>query len=200
MSKNRLAIAFVPSSAILSSALLSLIAGTARGAENYNIEPAHAAVTFKIDHAGLSWTYGRFNDVGGKFSIDAAPAKTSFSLGIKPESIDTGNAKRDEHLRSPDFFNVKQFPGLSFASTSVKPVDGGYAVSGDLTLHGVTKPVNLVLKGGKKAEFPPGSGTQRTGYSTELSLKRSDFGMDKMVGMIGDEVRIAISFEGVKAP
>jgi len=126
----------------------------------------------------------------------ATPAKSSFTLNIKPESIDTGTAKRDDHLRSPDFFNAKQFPAMGFKSTQVKPVVGGLEVRGDFTMHGVTKPITFLLKGGKKGEFPPGM--QRTGYSTELVIHRSDFGMDKMVEAIGDEVKVEISFEGVK--
>ena len=173
--------------------LLAAAPASAR-AEEYAIDPMHTAVSFKISHLGLSWVHGRFNDVSGGFVLDGDTA--SFVLNIKPESVDTGNAKRDEHLRSPDFFNVKQFPGLTFKSTAVKPVKDGYEVTGDLTLHGVTKPVTFTLLGGRKAEFP--KNVQRTGYSTELTLKRSEFGMDKMLEAIGDEVRIVISFEGVK--
>lgn len=166
-------------------------------ADDYTLDGMHTAATFKASHLGLSWVHGRFNDVKGSFRIDPADAaKCSFSLNIKAESLDTGNAKRDEHLRSPDFFNVKQFPGLTFQSTSVKSIKDGYEVTGDLSLHGVSKSVTFPLLGGRKAEFP--KGVQRTGFSTELSIKRSDFGMDKMLEAIGDEVFISISFEGVK--
>ena len=157
----------------------------------------HTAASFNISHIGISWTHGRFDDVSGNFSIDPGdPSKSSFALTIKAESIDTGNAKRDQHLKSPDFFNVKQFPAITFKSTAIKAAKDGYEVTGDFTLHGVTKPVTLTLEGGKKAEFP--KGVQRTGYSTDLTLKRSDFGMDKFVGMLGDDVHIAVSFEGTK--
>ncbi len=180
------------------AATLVLVPGrVARSADNFALDAAHSAVTFKIAHMGLSWTYGRFNDVAGQFTLDEqAPGKSSFALNLKPDSIDTGMAKRDDHLRSPDFLNVKQFPAISFKSTKVKPVDGGYEVTGDFTLHGVTKPITFTLIGGKRAEFPPGM--QRTGFSTELTLKRSDFGMDKMLEAIGDEIKTSISFEGVK--
>jgi polyisoprenoid-binding protein YceI len=166
-------------------------------ADNYVIDAMHTAVTFKVSHLGLSWTCGRFNDVSGSFVLDAGnPATSSFELNVKPESVDTGNAKRDEHLRTPDFFNVKQFPVFSFKSTAVKPVENGFEVTGDLTLHGTTKSVTFTLQGGRKAEFP--KGVQRTGYTTDLSIKRSAFGMDKMLEAVGDEVFITISFEGVK--
>lgn len=165
--------------------------------DEYAIDPMHTGVTFKISHLGLSWTYGRFNDVTGSFSIDeAAPEKCSFNLTIKTDSVDTGNKKRDEHLLSPDFFNAKQFPLITFKSTAVKAAKGGFEVTGDMTMHGQTKPVTFNLVGGVKAEFPPG--VHRTGYTTELVLKRSDFGMDKMKEAIGDDVHISISFEGTK--
>jgi polyisoprenoid-binding protein YceI len=176
--------------------VLTVLAGGAT-AEDYTVDAMHTAVTFKVSHIGLSWTHGRFNDVQGSFSIDPEDAaKCSFNLMIKAESIDTGNTKRDDHLRSPDFFNVKQFPSLSFQSTVIKAIKDGYQVTGDLTLHGVTKPVTFSLLGGRKAEFP--KGVQRTGYSTDLRLKRTDYGMDKMTEAIGDEVYISISFEGTK--
>ncbi len=169
----------------------------ARAADEYTVDPMHSGVNFKISHLGLSWIHGRFDNYSGSFTLDLAdPAKCSFGLTIKAESIDTNNAKRDEHLRSPDFFNAKQFPAITFKSTSVKPVKDGYAVTGDLTLHGVTKPVTLTLLGGRKAEFP--KGVQRTGFSTELVLKRSEFGMVKFGEALGDDVHIAVSFEGTK--
>jgi polyisoprenoid-binding protein YceI len=164
-----------------------------RAAENYTVDAAHTSVTFKISHLGLSWTHGRFNDVAGSFVVDADPAKSSFTLNIKPESIDTGNRQRDDHLRSPDFLNVKQFPAMSFKTTAVKAASDGYDVTGDFTMHGVTKSIKFNLTGGKTAEFPPG--TKRTGYSTDLVLKRTDFGVGA-AGPIGDEVHVSISFEG----
>jgi polyisoprenoid-binding protein YceI len=177
--------------------VFAVMAGPA-AADEYTIDGMHTSVSFKISHIGLSWTHGRFNNVSGSFSIDPADAaKSSFNLTIKTDSIDTANAKRDAHLRSPDFLNVKQFPTLTFKSTAVKAIKDGYQVTGDLTMHGVTKSVTFSLLGGRKAEFP--KGVQRTGYSTDLSLKRSDFGMDKMAPAIGDEVYISISFEGTKS-
>jgi polyisoprenoid-binding protein YceI len=177
-------------------ALGSLVVAVAVRADNYQIDPMHTAVTFKVSHLGLSWVHGRFNKVSGNFSIDADAAKTSFALNIEPDSIDTGIAKRDDHLKSPDFFDVKQFPQFTFKTTAVKSIRDGFEVTGDLTLHGKTKSISFPLLGGREAEFP--KGVKRTGYSTELVIKRSEFGMDKMQEAIGDEVRIAISFEGTK--
>ena len=188
-----------PCGLILATLLVALgsVAPLARAADDYDMDPMHSSVYFKISHLGLSWVYGRFNTFSGSFTIDPDDAgKSSFTLSIKPESVDTNNKKRDGHLRTPDFFDVKQFPTLEFKSTAVKAIDGGYDVTGDLTMHGATKQITFSLKGGGKAEFP--KGFSRTGYSTDLTLKRSEFGMDKMLPALGDEVKVAISFEGVK--
>ncbi|MGH9677898.1 MAG: YceI family protein [Candidatus Acidiferrum sp.] len=166
-------------------------------ADDFSVDDAHQAFAFKISHLGLSWTHGRFGDVSGTFTIDASdPSKSAFNLTIKTESVDTGNKKRDDHLRSPDFFNVKQYPVITFKSTSVKRAAEGLEVTGDLTMHGVTKSITFPLKGGRTAQFPPG--IHRTGYSTELVLKRGEFGIKTFAGPVGDDVYVSISFEGVK--
>lgn len=188
---------FAMKAGLLTAVVLGSALG-ARAADKYEVDPAHSSVSFKIEHSGISWIHGRFNDVAGEFLVDAEkPAASSFALTMKTESVDTANAKRDAHLASPDFFNAKQFPALSFQSKSVKKTDNGLEVTGDLTLHGETKPVSFLLRGGKTAEFPPG--TQRTGYTTHFQLKRSDFGIDSAMEFLGDEVHVEISFQGVKS-
>jgi len=177
---------------------LALGLGNAAKADDYAIDAVHSGVSFQILHAGLSYIHGRFDDFSGNFTIDTSdPSKSAFSLTIKAESIDTNNSKRDDHLKSPDFFNAKQFPTISFKSTSVKPINGGYEVTGDLTLHGQTKPMTFALTGGKMTEFPPK--VSRTGFSVpQIVVKRSDFGVGKPMPVLGDEVYVSISFEGVK--
>jgi polyisoprenoid-binding protein YceI len=178
------------------AALVATPLGSVR-ADEYTVDAAHAAAVFRVSHVGLSWTYGRFKTVSGTFTVDARnPAGAKFELTAAVDSVDTDNAQRDQHLKSPDFFNAKQFPAIAFKSTIAKPVDGGFEVAGELTLHGVTKPLTIVLKGGRTAEFP--RGVQRTGYSGEFTIKRSDFGMDKMGPAVGDEISVQISFEGTK--
>jgi polyisoprenoid-binding protein YceI len=172
-------------------------AAIAQEADAYVVDPAHSSVNFKISHLGLSWVQGRFDDFSGRFTLDRQnPANCSFELGIKTESVDTNNRKRDDHLRSPDFFNAKQFPAISFKSTAVRSVKDGYDVTGDLTMHGVTRPVIFLLSGGKSAEFP--AGVHRTGFSAELSVKRSEFGISKFAGAVGENVYLEISFEGTR--
>lgn len=176
--------------------LMAAVVANAARADDYTVDPAHSGVAFKISHLGLSWTQGRFNTFDGAFRVDRDPAQCAFVFNIQTASVDTGNPKRDEHLRSPDFFNAKQFPLMTFKSTAVTPIDGGYEITGDLTLHGVTKAVAFEVKGGGTAEFP--QGVQRTGYTSNFVLKRSEFGMDTMAGPVGDDVYVSISFEGTK--
>jgi polyisoprenoid-binding protein YceI len=184
--------------AVTAAALaLSALTASARAADNYTFDPAHCSATFRIEHVGISWVQGRFDTIAGTCTVDSEDAsKSSFALTIQTESIDTNQPQRDKHLRSPDFFNVKQFPILTFQSTKVAKIDAGLEVTGDLTLHGVTKSVTLVLHGGKTAEFP--KGTQRIGFFAGLILKRTDFGMNTMVGPVGDGVPVFVSFEAVK--
>lgn len=171
--------------------------GRTAAATDFAIDAAHSSISFKISHLGLSYVHGRFGTFSGNFSLDSSdPSKSSFRLSINPESIDTNNKQRDTHLRSPDFFNVKQFPEISFTSTSVKPLEGGFEVAGDLTVHGETKPVTLTLKGGNTAESP--KGVQRTGYIADFVVKRSDFGVGKPMPGLGDEVYVSVGIEGTK--
>jgi len=186
---------------VVCAALFSLLgaAGSAPAAEDYAIDPMHTSVYFKISHLGLTHVFGRFNEFSGSFTIDPDDAsKCSFVLNIKAESVDTNQPKRDSHLRSPDFFNVKQFPAITFKSTAVKAIPNGYKVTGDLTMHGVTKSVEFELVGGRKAQFP--KGVQRTGFTTEPTIKRSEFGVgpEQFANALGEDVRIAIGFEGTK--
>ena len=173
--------------------------GMAATGDDYSIDPVHSSVSFQVSHLDLTWLNGRFNEFSGTFTLDPSdPSKSSFKMTINPESVDTNNSKRDGHLRSPDFFNTKQFPNVSFTSTAVKPIEGGYQVTGDLDLHGVTKPITFTLKGGNKAQFP--AGVQRTGFSTSFVLKRSDFGVGnpKFAKMLGEDIYVVVGVEGTK--
>jgi polyisoprenoid-binding protein YceI len=188
MHKNLLAMALV------AFAVLGL--GMAATGDDYSIDTAHSAIVFKVSHSDINYVYGRFNQFSGNFSIDPSdPSKTSFIMTINPESIDTNSTKRDGHLRSPDFFNTKQFPEMKFTSTAVKPIEGGLEVTGNFTMHGETKPVTFNLMGGKTVQGKMG---MRTGYTANFALKRSDFGITKFSPMLGDDVHVSVSFQGVK--
>lgn len=172
-------------------------------AESYSIDLAHSKVGFKIRHI-VSKTSGAFENFAG--TVDFNPGKASplaSSVVIKTESVNTATAKRDEHLRSPDFFNVAKYPDMTFKSTSSKLVSpGNWELVGDLTLLGVTKPVTLAVTGGDTADDPWGN--KRIGFSATGKLNRKDYGMvfnmamDKGGVMLGDEVEIQIEIEGVQ--
>lgn len=156
-------------------------------------DTVHSFVLFKVKHMGASWSYGRFNAftvaVGANEDCSAV---SSVEFSVKAGSVDTGNAGRDKHLMSPDFLNAKQFEDVTFKSTSVK----GDEVTGDLTLHGVTKPVTakLVHVGAGKGM----KGEALVGWETTFTVKRSDFGMTNLVGPVGDEIAITVATELAK--
>jgi len=166
-------------------------------ADDYAYDLVHSSVSFKARHLDISWIHGRFNQVDGKFSLDRQdPTKSTFQLTIKADSVDTANPARDEHLRQPDYFDTKQFPTIEFKSTAVKAIKDGYEVTGDFTMHGKTNEITFTLMGGREIESRD---VKRVGFSTELKLKRSDFGFDKnAIGPIGDEAIIIIDCEGTR--
>lgn len=183
--------------ALVVGSLLPAGGSSASAADEYDYDLVHSSVSFKARHLGISWIHGRFNDVSGKFSLDREkPEKSTFALTIKADSVDTANKARDAHLRQPDYFDTKQFPTIEFKSTSTKVIKGGYEVTGNFTMHGTTKKIKLTLMGGKEHDFKK---VKRVAFSTELSLKRSDYGFDKnAIGPIGDEALIMIDCEGVR--
>jgi polyisoprenoid-binding protein YceI len=180
---------------ILAAVVSSL--GLAAHADTFKIDPVHSSIAFSIQHLGITDFIGRFNDVSGTVVFDKAdPSKSSVEISIPVESIDTHNEKRDQHLKSPDFFNAKQFPMIVFKSKSVEASGEDYKVTGELMLHGATKPLTLEIK--RVAEGQGMEGETRLGGGTRFKFKRSDFGMDFMQGPLGDEVTVFVSLEGVK--
>jgi polyisoprenoid-binding protein YceI len=177
-------------------AVLLSLAGLTAYADTFKIDPVHSSIVFSIKYL-VSDFYGRFNDLSGQVVFDKAdPAKSSVELTIPVESIDTHYAKRDQHLKSPDFFNAKQFPAIVFKSKSVEGSGENYKVTGDLNLHGVTKPLTLEIKRGPDDKGPEGE--IRGGGETRFTIKRSDFGMNFMQGALGDEVTVLLILQGVK--
>jgi polyisoprenoid-binding protein YceI len=171
---------------------------TAHAADTYTVDPVHTAALFKIKHVGVSYTYGRFNDVSGTVAFDAAnPAASKVEIAIQAGSVDTHSEKRDAHLASPDFFDSKQYATLGFVSTAFKKVDDAtYEVAGNFTLHGVTKPLTITVK--KIGEGKDPWGGYRIGFESTFTIKRSDFGMTKMLEAVGDEVAVTFSTEAIK--
>jgi len=170
---------------------------TARGADTFKVDPVHSSVFFSIKHLGVTDFYALFKDISGTVTFDKAdPAKSSVELTVPVESIDSRNPKRDQHLKSPDFFNAKQFPTLSFKSKKVEGSGDTFRISGDFTLHGVTKPITIEFKKGSEGKGMEGE--VRGGGETRFTIKRSDYGMTFMKDALGDDVNIILSVEGVK--
>lgn len=165
---------------------------------SYKLDSVHSHAVFKILHLGLGYQYGRFNDIQGTVWVDEKqPANSKVEVTIQTASVDTKAEKRDEHLRSPDFFNAKQFPTLSFKSTQVAAAGKNqYKVSGNLSLHGVTRPVSFVFV--KTGEGKDPWGGYRMGGEASFTIDRRDYGITFMPGGLGDKVTLMLSFEGIK--
>jgi polyisoprenoid-binding protein YceI len=167
-------------------------------ADTYNIDLAHSSAHWTAKHFGVGLTKGRFNDMAGTFTLDAKnPAANKVEITVKTDSVDSNQTKRDQHLKSPDFFDAKQFPTLSFVSERVvvKP-DGNLDVTGKLTLHGVTKQVTFTAV--KIGEGKDPFGGYRAGYTASFVVKRSEYGMKFMLDGVSDDITLDIALEGVK--
>lgn len=170
---------------------------SAHGADTYKVDPVHSSVVFSIKHNGVTNFYGAFKEISGTVAFDAAdPSKSAVELTVPVESVDTRSDKRDQHLKSPDFFNAKQFPAITFKSNKIEGSGESYKISGDLTIHGVTKPITVDFKRG--ADGKGGGGKTVGGGEAHFTIKRSDYDMKFMVGPLGDDVNIILSLEGAK--
>ncbi|MES2354856.1 MAG: YceI family protein [Pseudomonadota bacterium] len=163
----------------------------------FNADPGHTYPSFEISHFGFSVMRGRFDKTTGTATLDRAAKKGSVDVTIDAASIDTAHAKRDEHLRGPEFFNVQKFPNLKFKSDDFK-FDGDklVAVNGQLTMLGVTKPVTLQVRLFHCGPHPFAK-KEACGVDAATTIKRSDFGMATMLPAIGDEIKIAIEMEAI---
>jgi polyisoprenoid-binding protein YceI len=174
-------------------------------AENWKIDPAHTAVEFKIKHLMISWVKGTFTDVQGTVIFDEAePEKAAINVQIATASVDTGNKKRDDDLRSPNFFDAASYPVMSFVSKEVVVANGILTqINGELTLHGETRPVTLEVKDFSQTVVDPWGNTRR-GASAATTINRKDFGLTWNKALeaggvvVGDEVRISLEVELIK--
>jgi polyisoprenoid-binding protein YceI len=186
--------------ALLAIAISFLVSG-AQAADRYTIDPTHTSIIFSVAHSGFSYTYGMFRTASGNYIIDKQnPANSQFQMVIKADSLDTNDTKRNAHLMGADFFNVQQFPEITFQSTkcAVSNTAEGvvYQLTGNLTIHGVTRQVTIPLRMLGEGVGPYGD--QRTGFLCQIEVKRSDFGMTNLLekNLVGDAVGITVSFEG----
>ena len=182
---------------ILAAALLAACAAPALAAPTtYTIDPNHSQVRFGWTHFEFSNIQARFDTVGGTFTYDPENvAASSVEATIDVDSIDSGVDKLDEHLKSPDFFDAAKFGTATYKSTAVKEAGAGkLTVEGELTVHGVTKPVSLDVTINK---IGPHGMTKKpsAGFDATATLKRSDFGLGQYVPNVSDEIRIEITIE-----
>jgi polyisoprenoid-binding protein YceI len=172
-------------------------------AGRWTIDPVHSEVGFSVRHMMVSKVRGKFTDFSGEFVTGEDPLDSSVTADVALDSIDTGNADRDAHIRSADFFETDAHSTMSFRSTSVRHDDGDFVLVGDLTLKGVTKPVELQLEVGGFGPDPYGG--VRAGFTATGEIKRSDFGIDFNAVLetggvvVGDKVTLHLEIEGVLA-
>lgn len=166
----------------------------------YDFDKSHANLTFSYNHLGYSTTDGRFGDWEGELVIDQeTPANSRISMTVNTDSLDTFWGERDTHLKSADFFEVSAHPTATFVSTNVeKTSENTLAVSGDLTIKGITKPVVFDVTVNTIGEHPMAK-TPAVGLDATTVVKRSDFGMNMFVPYVGDEVTISFSAEALQA-
>ena len=170
----------------------------AMAADSYTLDPGHTFPRFEINHFGYSTHHGQFNKTAGKLVLDRAAKTGSIEITVQTASIGTGDAKLEEHLRSPDFFNVEKFPTMVYKAKTLKfNGDSPASAVGELTLLGVTKPLTLTIARVKCAMHPMLK-KENCGAEVSGTLKRSDFGMTQYVPALGDEVTLRIQVEALK--
>ena len=162
----------------------------------YDIDGNHTQVNFSYNHFGFSNITDRFMQVTGEFKLDTADlTRSSINVSIPIDGLSTGVTKLDEHLKSADFFDAAKFPTATFKSTKVEAAgDNKLKVSGDLTIHGVTRPVLLDVTVNKIGEHPM-TKVASAGFDASVTVKRSDFGMGNYVPAVSDEVNLRITLE-----
>lgn len=181
--------------AILLSTTLAL---PAVAADSYTADPAHTYPNFEVGHLGFSTSRGVFEKTTGKITLDTAAKAGTVDITIDTASLHTGWAKRDEHLKSEEFFNVAKFPTMTYKSSRLE-FDGDKltGVEGDLTLLGVTKPVSLAVTDFKCGAHPINKKAM-CGANASATIKRSDFGLSAYIPAIPDDVKLEIQIEATK--
>ena len=167
--------------------------------ETWKIDPAHSAAQFAVRHMGISTVRGEFKKVSGSAGYDTAdPAKTSLDATIDATTVDTRVDMRDNDLRSPNFLDVQKYPTITFKSKRAEAAGPGkMKITGDLTIHGVTKEVVLDVDGPTSPVKDP-SGNFHIGASATTKINRKDFGVNGAPGMAGDEISITIDAELIR--
>ena len=182
----------------------ALLSGTA-AASDWDIDPTHSSISFTVDHMVISEVQGKFDQFSGTITgFDAADAsKAKVSATIQTGSVNTSNKDRDDHLKSPDFFDAEKFPTATFTSTAIKKTgEGKYEITGDFTLHGVTKSITIPVK--MKGPITDPWGNVRTGFEGTINLDRTAYGLTwsktlETGGLVvGNDVALTLRVEAVQ--
>lgn len=147
-----------------------------RQSATYEVDAVHSSVVFRVKHVNASMFYGRFNKISGTVGFEDGKV-TSADITVQTASVDTGNTNRDDHLRNADFFNARQYPTITFTGASAD----GKKLEGDLTLHGVTKPITAEIVMSGEGEM---RGSKKVGFEARFTIKRGDF---DVVGYLADD-------------
>lgn len=169
--------------------------------DSYTVDPPHTFAYFTISHLGFSTMHGRFDKSSGKVTLDRVAKNGTIDIAIESGSVSTGYAKRDDHLKSPDFFNAVEFPNIAYKSSAIKfKGDAPVSVEGNLTLLGVTKPVALTITEFNCGTDPmdPLKKKQKCGAGAVAQIKRSEFGMKSFLPAVGDDIKLEFEIEAYK--
>lgn len=172
-------------------------------AGTWQLDPSHSSVGFTVRHMMVSKVRGKFADFTAEIHIADDPAGSTVSATVQVASVDTGDAGRDEHLRTNDFFDIAEHPTMTFRSTGLSGSGDRYELAGDLTIKGVSKPVTFDLELGGVAKDPWGN--TRTGFTAVTEVSRKDFGLEYNAALetggvlIGDKVKIELEIEATLA-
>jgi polyisoprenoid-binding protein YceI len=176
--------------------LLAALSAPFAFADTYQIDPTHTNIMVKAGHIGVSKIYVMFRQMQGQFE-KAGDQVSAIRMEVKADSLFSNNSQRDTHLKSPDFLNVVQYPTIDFVSSSVALIEAGkYEIDGTITLHGVSKPVRLIMEVLGEVQHPQFG--DRIGLEGSLKVKRSDFGMNDVMHLADDEIEILINIEAFK--
>jgi polyisoprenoid-binding protein YceI len=190
------------SKAALFAAVLAIttLAASAQ-VSKWQIDPAHSEADFTVRHMGIANVHGRFGSVNGMLTLDEKDStKSGVNATIDTTTVDTGVAQRDTHLKSPEFFDVAKYPQMTFVSKSLSNTGGQLQLTGDLTIHGITKSVNLALEGPSKEQVDPYGKTRRA-FSATTTIHRQDFGLNWNGNLksgdtvVGDDVKVELDIE-----
>ena len=178
-----------------------VLGAIADAAETYTIDPAHTRVGFAVRHFGINTVKGKFNEFTGNVTLDGNELKNA-TASIQVQSVDTGVKQRDDHLRTPDFFDAKSFPTITFKSKRIESAGDQTVMIGDFTMRGVTKELRLPLTLSKPIKDPWGN--TRIGVETKAKVNRKDYGikyndvLESGIAAVGDEIEIEINAEAIK--